>query len=263
MKSYNGDKKGIIFRSNVGSTKDGPGLRYLVYFKGCNFSCLYCGNPESWSSSKSIMTHDRGIDRSVEVVGEERSVDEVIRDVLGYKGFYGKRGGVTITGGEPTLQLDFCRELLKGLKHYGINTAIETNGSSPFLEELLDHLDLVICDLKHMDEGEHVRLTGKSNRQTLKNIKIVCERNKPLWVRIPVIPTINDSDENIGTVVGFLSPMRDKLSVELIAYNKLGVYKWAALGKEYPLEGIDPPTLKEMDEIRERIEGSGIRVITT
>ncbi|GAI50818.1 unnamed protein product [marine sediment metagenome] len=106
-------------------------------------------------------------------------------------------------------------------------------------------------------------MTGRSNRQTLKNIKMVCERDKPLWVRIPVIPTINDSNENMGAVVGFLSPMRDKLNVELIAYNKLGVYKWAALGKEYPLEGIDPPTLEEMDNIRRRIEGSGIKVITT
>ncbi|GAI47184.1 unnamed protein product, partial [marine sediment metagenome] len=101
------------------------------------------------------MVYEGRINGSVEVVGEERSVDEIIRNVLGYRSFYGKRGGVTITGGEPTLQLDFCRELLKGLKHHGINTAIETNGSSPSLEELLDHLDLVICDLKHMDEEKH------------------------------------------------------------------------------------------------------------
>jgi pyruvate formate lyase activating enzyme len=296
---------GRIFSTTVGSTKDGPGLRYVVYFKGCNFRCLYCGNPESWTFEKSLMIYEdnlknldrvKGIcshsaisetqdgylvDRRVcgtcssyecvdhcyngvmTVVGEDKTVDAIVDDVLNYCGFYGKRGGVTLSGGEPSLQWDFFVELLKELKCHGIYTAIETNGSSPRLVDALDYIDLVICDLKHVDSEGHKKLTGASNIQTLANIQIVCEISKPLWVRMPIIPSINDSKKNIEAAAKFLAPMKDKLSVELLPYNRLGVYKWKALNRRYSLEHVEPPTKEEMARLIRIMENHGLKIIRT
>jgi pyruvate formate lyase activating enzyme len=296
---------GRIFSTAVGSTKDGPGLRYVVYFKGCNFRCLYCGNPESWTFEKSLMIYEdnlknlnrvKGIcsfgaisetqdgcsvDRrvcndcsshecvdhcyngAITVVGEDKTVDAIVDDVLSYRSFFGKRGGVTLSGGEPSLQWDFFVELLKELKCHGIRTAIETNGSSPRLVNALEYIDLVICDLKHIDSDEHKKLTGASNLQTLANIQTVCEISKPLWVRMPIIPSINDSKENIQAAVKFLAPMKGKLSVELLPYNRLGVYKWKALNQRYSLEHVESPTKEEMARLTRTMENYGLRIIRT
>jgi pyruvate formate lyase activating enzyme len=197
------------------------------------------------------------------LVGENKTVNAIVNDVLNYRSFYGKKGGVTLSGGEPSLQWDFFVKLLKELKKQDIHTAIETNGSSPRLVDALDNIDLVICDLKHMDSKSHKKLTGTSNIQTLANIKIISEVNKPLWVRIPIIPSINDSKENIMKSAKFLAQMKDKLSVELIPYNRLGVYKWKALNRRYLLEHIKPPTDEKMAHLIKIMENHGLKIVRT
>jgi len=201
------------------------------------------------------------IDGSREAAGLEVSVDNVISEIQEYRRFH-KNYGVTLSGGEPTCQWNFFVALLKELKTRGINTAVETNGSSPMLPKALPWLDLVICDLKHMDDTIHEELTGLSNQVVLNNLRYIAETQHPLWVRIPVVPGLNDGD-NLERSAEFLNSLKGGLRVEILGYHRLGSHYWRALDLPYACESIVPPTEKEIEEMRALFRRQGLDVIIT
>jgi len=256
---YNENAKGVIINIKHGVSKEGPGWRSIIYFKGCNFSCPWCGSPESIPFGKTELTYDDG---SKEIIGQKITVKEVIREILPYQRFSKNNlpYGVTLSGGEATAQWNFYIELLKGLKYFGFPTAIETNGSAIKFPQSLPYLDLIFCDIKHMNSEIHRKLVGKDNKQVLHNIKKTYEAKKKLIIVIPVIPGYNDSEENFQNIVNFLSPMKDGLRVELLKYGRQGIYKWKALGKSYPLQHLIPPSNRKMKTLAEIIKNQRIKV---
>ena len=256
---YKENAKGIIINIKHGTSKEGPGWRSIVYFKGCNFYCPWCGSPESIPFGKTELTYQDG---SKEIVGKEIAVKEVIQEILPYQRFSKNNlpYGVTLSGGEPTAQWNFYFELLKGLKYFNFPTAVETNGSSPQFIKSLPYLDLVFCDIKHMNPTTHKKLVGEENKQVLCNIKKTYEAGKDLWIEIPVIPGYNDSEENFQDIADYLFPMKDGLKVELLKYGRHGIYKWRALGKDYPLQYLRPPSSRKMTTLAKIIKNKGIKV---
>jgi len=259
INKYKEDAKGIIINIKPGVTKEGPGWRSIIYFKGCNFHCPWCGSPESIPFGKTELIYDDG---SKEIIGQEITVKEVIREILPYQRFLKDHHhyGVTLSGGEPTAQWNFYFELLKGLKYFNFPTAVETNGSSPQFIASLPYLDLVFCDIKHMNAEIHQKLVGKDNKQVWYNIRKTYEAGKDLRIVIPVIPGYNDSEENFQEIANFLSPLKDGLKVELLKYGRQGIYKWKALGKDYPLLHLIPPSNRKMIILANIIKNKGIKV---
>lgn len=215
-------------------TVDGPGLRFVIFLQGCNFHCLYCANPDTIDASK----------------GMEVSADEIFNMVSNTRSFFGKRGGVTFSGGEPLLQARQLLPLIERFKSEGINTCIDTNGSvwNSDVEKLLSINDLVLLDVKQINKEKHQNLTSWSNEQTLKTAKWLEEHNKPFWLRYVLVPTISDDAEDIthlGETLGQYSMIE---RVEVLPYHKLGVHKYEALGWEYKLEDIDNNTPEGLEQ---------------
>lgn len=259
MNNYNENTKGIIMNIKHGASKEGPGWRSIIYFKGCNFSCPWCGSPESIPFGKTELNHE---DNSQEICGQEITVKEIIQKILPYQRFSKNnlRYGVTLSGGEATAQWNFYIELLKGLKNYGFSTAVETNGSAIRFPESLPYLDVIFCDIKHINSEIHRKLVGEDNKQVLYNIKKTYEAGKKLIIVIPIIPSYNDSEENLKNIANFLSPMEIGLRVELIKYGRHGIYKWKAIGKDYPLLHLIPPSNQKMKALAKIINVKGIEV---
>ena len=153
--------------------------------------------------------------------------------------------------------------LIKALKANKIHTAIETNGAAPQLPEIFPYVDLIICDLKLMDSKKHKQWTEFSNDRTLSNIKKICNYKTPLWIRIPAIPKINDTKDNIDKLKNFLVPIKDSIKLELIAYHKAGIIKWEGLGKKYLLPETNTPSQQKMQKLRNYFSDAGIEVIMT
>lgn len=225
--------KGRIHSIESCGTVDGPGIRYVIFLQGCLLRCQYCHNADTWEIG----------------AGKEISVEEIIEDVKCYLPFLTK-GGITVSGGEPLLQLDFLIELFKQCKGLGIHTAIDTSGGCyseemPFQEklgELMNYTDLLLLDIKHIDSHSHRKLTGKPNEHILSFARYLSQRRKPVWIRHVLVPTITDGEENLRNLATFLTTLTNIKKVEVLPYHKLGVYKWKALGLSYPLNGIEPPS---------------------
>lgn len=303
MESFNSTASGIITGVGHGTMRDGPGWRSIVYFKGCNFKCRWCGSPDTMSAAPEIMFYPervkypgrlaaacrcgainvRGtrislqrdkceecvtrdcvracLDGSIELSGYTATVGAIVEEILQYKRAH-ENYGLTISGGEAPLQWNFYLELLKACKRHGLHTAVETNGSVRNFPESLPWLDLVICDLKTMDPQVHKRWTGLSNRNVLRNITAVSKSGKPLWIRIPIVPDVNDG-ENIDLSIEFIKDLPGEVSVELLGFHKLGLYKWEALGKKCKLEKTTPPAPEYIASIERRFTDAGIKVIRT
>ncbi|WP_088072327.1 pyruvate formate-lyase-activating protein [Gottfriedia luciferensis] len=226
---------GNIHSIETCGTVDGPGLRYVIFTQGCLLRCQYCHNADTWKIG----------------AGKEMSVDQLMKDIKTYIPFMrASGGGVTISGGEPLLQLDFLLEMFKACKMAGIHTTIDTSGGcfntdSQFLaklDEVLEYTDLVLLDLKHFDKKRHIKLTGKSNEQIKEFARYLGDKNVPVWIRHVLVPGITDTDENLICLGEFINTLNNVEKVEILPYHQLGVYKWQALGLKYPLEDIQPPT---------------------
>ena len=295
---YDPGARGLITEAGHGTLRDGPGWRSIIYFKGCNFRCAWCGSPDTMHTAPEVLLHadrvkypdrtaascKRGaiikteqglqidrtlcadchtfdcarlcLDGAVERSGREATVRELLADVLPYQRAH-RDYGVTLSGGEATLQWEFYMNLLGAFKAHGLHTAVETNGSSPRLPDSFPLLDLVICDLKHMDDDAHRRWTGRGNEDVLANIRAAAEADVALWVCIPVMPGINDG-RNIDRTIDFLAPMRDRLRVELLGYHRLGVYKWRALGRDYKLDNVPPTANEDLKKLRAQFRDAGL-----
>ena len=253
-------KKALIFDIERGSFVDGPGIRTTVFFKGCNLQCKWCHNPESQSKNKQILFYKNkctgcGKCKSAcpyaleqcdfcgkcalycpqdarKICGKEYTVEEVLSEILKDKAYYGESGGVTFSGGECMLQIDFLEEILKVCKENGIHTAVDTAGNVPwdYFEKILPYTDLFLYDVKCFSDDLHKDGTGVSNRLILENLQKLSNKNAEIVVRIPVIPEFNGNDYEMQKIADFLKDLRIK-KVELLPYHAMGEHKWSALGK--------------------------------
>jgi pyruvate formate lyase activating enzyme len=226
---------GNIHSIETCGTVDGPGLRYVIFTQGCLLRCQYCHNADTWKIG----------------TGKEMSVTQLMKDIKTYIPFMrSSGGGVTISGGEPLLQLDFLIEMFKACRKAGIHTTIDTSGgcfnlNPNFLEklnEVLEYTNLVLLDLKHFDSKKHIKLTGKSNEQIKEFAKYVEKKKVPVWIRHVLVPGVTDSEEDLKKLGGFIKSLSNVEKVEILPYHQLGVYKWEALGLKYPLKDVQPPT---------------------
>jgi len=212
---------------------DGPGVRYIVFLQGCKMRCKYCHNPDTWNLSG----------------GEEKTADELIQSALKFKKYWGDKGGITISGGEPLLQIDFLIDLLKKAKEEGIHTTIDTAGNpftreEPFFakfEELMKYTDLLLLDLKEINPKRHKELTGFENSNILEMAKYLSEIGKPVWIRHVLVPENSDFDEDLTALGDFIGSLSNVEKVEVLPYHTLGKFKWDNLGIAYQLEGINSP----------------------
>lgn len=229
---------GVIFNVQKFSINDGPGIRTLVFFKGCPLRCLWCSNPESQNLAPEQ-------DREGTRYGREATIDSLMRVILQDEPFYEESGGgVTLSGGEPLLQADFAIELLRTLHERGIHTAVETTGSvaAKTFEKAATYIDLFLFDVKHYDAEKHKRYTGMTNEGILENLRDAIVRGKEVLVRIPVIPGVNDTLEDARGFCQLLLPLGVR-RVELLPFHQFGEKKYWILGRKYAFSGV--PALKE------------------
>ena len=252
------DIKGRIFNIQRYSIHDGPGIRTIVFFKGCYMRCAWCCNPES--QSKEIETL---IEKDKEkTVGKDVTVDDIMPEILADLPYYRRSdGGVTLSGGEVLCQADFARELLKECKSCGLHTAIESASSAPYseIEKLLPYLDLYLMDIKHMDSTKHKEYTGVGNERILENAKKIAQSGVELIIRTPVIPSFNDTPEEIGAISHFAKELPGVKEHHLLPYHRLGMDKYKGLGRSYALKEIEPPTKEKMEYLLSVAETSGLK----
>lgn len=220
-------------------TVDGPGIRFVIFMQGCPLKCKYCHNRDTWD------THS----------GTEYSVDEILKKVLHSKPFIdNSNGGVTVSGGEPLLQIDFLIELFKVLKSHKIHTCIDTAGSlkiSSKIEELLSYTDLVLLDIKHIDNEKCLALTGAPNTNTLEFANYLKEHRIPVWIRQVLIPEITGNEEDLHKLKTFVDTLDNVEKIEIMPYHDMGKFKWEALGEKYPLENVPLPTDEDIKKAKE------------
>ena len=213
---------------------DGPGIRFVIFLKGCAMRCQYCHNPDTWDRAG----------------GNLRSVDDVLSQALRYRSYWGEKGGITVSGGEALLQIQPLTELFHKAKDLGINTCLDTS-AQPFsrkdgrflaFEALMKYTDLVLLDIKHIDNGAHKRLTGWENENILDCARYLSDIHKPVWIRHVLVPGINDDDESLHRLRSFIDTLSNVERVEVLPYHDLGVYKWEQLDIPYKLTDVKPPT---------------------
>ena len=236
--------KGRIHSSESFGTVDGPGIRYVLFMQGCPMRCIYCHNPDTWRTDG----------------GREATVDEVLAEYRRNKVFYSK-GGITVTGGEPLMQTDFLIELFEKAKKEGIHTCIDTSGVTyneknteytAKLDRLLSLTDLVMLDIKHIDDEGHRRLTGRKNENILAFARYVSEKNIPLWIRHVVVAGYTDSKEEHSRLGAFLATLPRVDALDVLPYHTMGASKYDELGISYPLAGV--PALSLADAARAKKE---------
>ena len=248
--------KGIIFDIRRGVTNDGPGFRTSVFLKGCPLRCAWCHNPES--QSPEIQTAIG----TGEVCGREVSVGEVLDEVRRDLVFYvSTGGGMTITGGEPMMQADFAFELAASARKENIHVALDTSGfaSWPALEKMAGVVDLFLYDLKCIDPQRHLNLTGVGNGKILDNLRRLDAAGVKTWIRCPLVPDVNDSDDNLVAIRDFVSSLENMEKLEICPYHALGLEKYQKFGMVSPYPVRDEPTARDVARWRSVLGISGRR----
>lgn len=295
--------KGNIFNIQKYSIHDGPGIRTTVFFKGCPLKCQWCHNPESQNFNKEVMFFkDKCIEcgfclkvcknnalyfeeNSIKIntdkcnicgdcceecpttarsmVGEEKSCDDVLKEILKDKIFYDESGGgVTFSGGEPLSQGEFLKTLLIKCKNKGINTTVDTSGfgDKELIEDIATYVDLFLYDLKIIDNEKHKKYIGVSNEIILNNLKALKNLNKRVFIRIPIIPTINDGNKDIDDFITTLKNIGVFEQINLLPYHNISSEKYRRLNKKYELTNINVPSDEKMEEIKKIFENEGFKV---
>ena len=254
------DVKGRIFDIQRFSTHDGPGVRTIVFLKGCALRCRWCCNPESQSFEIEEMKQGD----SYKTVGKDVTVGEVMKTVLKDLPYYRRSGGgLTLSGGESLLQPEFATALLKAAKDSRLNTAIETTGiaDKEVIEKFLPVTDLFLMDIKHFDSEKHKAFTTKPNEKILANAKYIAANAKKLIIRVPGIPGFNDTREEIGQICAFTTLLPNVNEIHLLPYHRMGRDKYTGLGRDYPMgDEVLPPTKEKMDELKMVAEAFGLKV---
>ncbi len=251
---------GLITEIQRGSLHDGPGIRTVVFMKGCNLRCAWCHNPETIFPGEEILFSPekcigcgqcaKGCFSGAKVrSGKTVSVEEVLSVIIEDRPYYGPEGGVTVSGGEPAMQADFVCELLSRCRENGIGTAVETNLSFPSetVTRICSLCDLVMCDLKTMDSDLHRRYTGAGNERILENMKKVGSLGIPMLVRTPVIRDVNDAESEIDSIAAFLAEIPSLKCYELLTYHPLGLSKPAS--EHFKPQAFEKPTREQMKKL--------------
>ena len=235
--------KGYVHSLESFGSVDGPGVRYVIFLSGCAMRCQFCHNPDTWRRKS----------------GAPYTTDALLQKVCRYRSYWGSEGGITVSGGEPLLQIDFLLELFRKAKEQRIHTALDTGGN-PFTTEesfyskwkkLMQYTDLVLLDIKHIDDEQHRILTGQSNQNILEMARQLSDLGIPMWIRHVLIPERNDTDEYLRRLADFIHGLKTVDRVEVLPYHTMGIYKWENLGIDYPLKGIDPPAAERVKNAEE------------
>lgn len=242
----NNSVTGRIHSTESFGAADGPGVRYIIFMQGCDMRCRYCHNPDTW---------DRSSDTEI-------TPEQALRQALRYKSYWKKGGGITVSGGEPLLQIDFLTELFRLAKTENIHTCIDTAGQpftreEPFFSkfcELMKYTDLLLLDIKEIDPRRHKTVTGHDNGNILDMARYLSEIGKPVWIRHVLVPTLSDFDEDLDGLRKFLDTLNNVERVEILPYHTLGKFKWDNLGINYPLEGVEPPSEERIINAKNRLE---------
>ena len=241
------------------SIHDGPGIRTIVFLKGCHFRCRWCCNPEMQEYRIETMTV-AGVPKTV---GRDMSVAEALREVLKDRDYYrNSGGGMTLSGGECLSQPEFTIALLAAAKDEGLNTAIETTAFADYdqvIARVLPNLDTCLMDIKHMDADKHKAFTGQSNVLCLQNAPKIAANARRLIIRVPTVPGFNDTPQEIGAIARFAASLPHVEELHLLPYHRLGQDKYGWLGREYTLTGVLPPENEHMQELLHVAQQSGLR----
>lgn len=230
---------GYIHSTESFGSVDGPGVRFVIFMSGCPMRCQFCHNPDTWDMRS----------------GEKIGVDELVEKAIRYRNYWKSDGGVTISGGEPLMQMDFLIELFKKFKAMDVHTVIDTSGAvftredSFFLKftELMKYTDLLLVDIKHIDNEKHIELTGRTNENILDMLKYLSDIRKPVWIRHVLVPRKSDYDEYLIKTRDFIDTLDNVEKIEVLPYHTLGVTKWEQFGIPYELDGIDSPSQERVD----------------
>ena len=215
-------------------TVDGPGIRFVLFLQGCHLQCKYCHNRDTWNMNG----------------GDYKSLDEIYNKIINYKNYIYPNGGVTVTGGEPLLQVHFLISLFEKLKNDGIHTCIDTSGMvsiSKDIQELLSLTDLILLDIKHIDNEKCKALVGVGNTLELNFARYLSDNNIPMWIRQVIVPGFTDSKEDLLKLKEFILSLKTVERVELLPYHNMGAYKWKNLGETYSLENVSPATSNDIE----------------
>lgn len=236
------DITGRIHSIETFGTVDGPGIRFVIFTQGCALKCKYCHNRDTWDTT----------------IGEHISVSDLVQRIMKYEEYMRlSNGGVTVTGGEPLLQPKFLIALFTELKKLGIHTALDTSGMFPLTDEIkkvLSLTDLVLLDIKHIDDDKCKDLVGFSNKLELEFAKYLSDNNIPIWIRQVIIPGITDDDQDLIKLRDFIKSLKTVQKVELHPYHSLGIYKWEKLGFEYPLKDVRPANDDDIKRAKQILE---------
>ncbi len=238
---------GAIHSVESFGSADGPGVRYIIFLQGCAMRCKYCHNPDTWASQKDV---------------KMQTADELLKTALRYKPYWRETGGITISGGEALLQIDFLVDLCKKAKEQGVHVTIDTSGNpftkeEPFFskfQELMKYVDLFMLDIKHIDNAKHEELTGQKNENILEMAKYLSENGKTMWIRHVLVPGITTDEKYLKELHDFIETLDTVERVEVLPYHTLGVFKWKELGLPYALEGVETPTKEQLDKANEILE---------
>ncbi|MCI5639487.1 MAG: pyruvate formate-lyase-activating protein [Lachnospiraceae bacterium] len=238
-----GETKGYVHSLESFGSADGPGVRYVIFLSGCAMRCQFCHNPDTWEIHS----------------GTEYSPEELLKKAWRCHTYWGKDGGITVSGGEPLLQIDFLIELFTLAKEKGIHTTLDTSGNpftkqEPFYskwKKLMEVTDLVMLDIKHINEEVHKKLTGCTGKNIKEMAREMSDMGQPMWIRHVLVPGDNSQDKYLIEMKEFIDSLKTVERVEILPYHTLGVFKWEKLGIPYPLEGVPTPTEEEVKHAKE------------
>ena len=250
--------RGRIFDIQRYSIHDGPGIRTIVFLKGCFLRCQWCSNPESQEYEIQTMM----VGGKPKIIGRDVTVEEVLEEVRKDIPYYRKSGGgLTLSGGESLYQAEFASALFQASQEMGINTAIESTAYSEFtqVDKILPFLDTFLLDIKHMNSDKHKRFTGVPNELILENAEKIAKVHKNLIIRVPVVPGFNDTTAEIHEIARFSARLPGVKELHLLPYHRLGQDKYTGLGRKYLLEGVEPFSLAHMERLLEEAQKNGLR----
>ena len=239
--------EGWVHSTETFGTTDGPGIRYILFLSGCPLRCQYCHNPDTWHRKDGTLT----------------TVDDILADIAKYRHFFARgRGGVTLSGGEPLVQPDFCKAILRGCKEMGLHTALDTSGylGAQADDELLDDVDLVLLDAKAARKSKYKALTGVALDPTVRFAERLAHRDQRVWLRYVLVPGLTDNLDDVESMATFAASLGNIDRVDVLPFHQMGEHKWRELGLNYKLAGKPTPTPEAVDRVRKTFRAAGLLV---